>query len=47
VTLRPDWLRADPGASTSAGIDMNAEEGMEQPPARGTSARGRGSSVPR
>jgi hypothetical protein len=25
VTLRPDWLRADPGALTSAGIDMNAE----------------------
>jgi hypothetical protein len=48
AALGPDWLRTDRGASTSAGIDMNAEGGMERPPVRGTyaTARGRGSSVP-
>jgi hypothetical protein len=48
ASLGPDWLCTNPGASTSIGIDMNVEGGMEQPPTRGTSApaRGRGSSVP-
>jgi hypothetical protein len=47
MTRGPDWLRADPGASTLAEIDMTAKRGMERPPARSTSARGRDSSVPR